>query len=136
MHWLLACFGVCCLFACDLASGGGVQCSLASVFCWVSIVGWRRQGSGDLERTVAGGRAWLVSCAHIAPPAHGPIAAAAISPPRWRLGLKSRLARLLCNTHSPKFAVYSKQPISIPVNPLNIILWLLPGCKFQVQESL
>ena len=137
LHWRLACFGVCC-FACDLASGGGVQCSFASFFCLVSIAGWRRQGSGDLERTAAGGGV------------RGSFAALTLPhPPTGTLQQLRAEERSRCNQPSPleawaeeaggsrvkqytifKFEVYCKKPISIPVNPLNIIPWEFPGCKF------
>ena len=112
---LAACLLWCLLPVC-LRSG--IWRRRAVLFCLVSIAGWRRQGSGDLERTAAGGacvarslrshcptrpRAYCSSCAR-------KNAAAAISPPRWRLGLKRRVVRLLSNTQSSSLKYIVKNP--------------------------
>ena len=74
-------------------------------------------GSGDLERTAAGGgrarslrshcptrpRAHCSSCAR-------KNAAAAISPPRWRLGLKRRVVCVLSNTQSSSLKYIVNNP--------------------------
>ena len=132
---LAACLLWCLLPVC-LRSG--IWRRRAVLFCLVSIAGWRRQGSGDLERTAAGGG--------------GRGSFAALTLPHPPTGLLQQLRaeeRSRCNQPSPleawaeeaggslvkqytifKFEVYCKEPISIPVNPLNIIPWEFPGCKF------
>ena len=55
----------------------GIWRRRAVLFCFFLLLGEHCRVEAILSGQQRGGRAWLVRCAHIAPPAHGPIAAAA-----------------------------------------------------------